>query len=147
MLVERLWLPTQKDLLAGLRQQRFLFNGSTAAAAATITFTAISSSPSDTARFITGVGAQCTPGAAQTWDYAQVSVVPAGGSISAASNIVPIENPTRVAALTTGKHVLCDFMLLPTDQLIFQFFFNAGAASNTVNAFVHGYDIPRANLV
>ena len=143
-LIERIYDPTQKDLLSGLRQQRFSLQLSASSASAIVNADS-SAVPPDTARFITGLSWNATPGAAQTIELFQAFVLLAGAaSVSMQFNQ---SAPYRVAAVLVGCYIPVDFVMLPGEVLRMQAQFNAGAAANALNAFAVGFDIPRANIV
>lgn len=145
MLVEKIWQPTQKDVLSGLRQQRFMYaSGSVSNAAAQVTVNG-PVCPADTARFITMVSAQGAPGAAQFFEAFQFLLVTNGGTTP--SFVITVSPPTRNAGIVTGVGgILCDIVMMPGDFIAMTGTFNAGGVANAIAAWMFGYDIPRANL-
>lgn len=145
MIVEEIYAPTAKDLISGIRQARYYVNLGATPAAATAVSVAAPAVPPDTARFITLLTMQSSPGAAQFFEIAQFIVVAAGGTSN--SFFAALSPHTRNAAVSTGVALPCDILLLPGDVLLFQGQFNAGVANNAFSCSAFGYDIPRANLV
>jgi hypothetical protein len=144
MLVETIYRPTLKDAVSGLRQTRFAATFASATAAATSVQSATSVVvPADTARFITGFSASAVAGAAQFLNEIALTL----GIAGTFTTVVQVGPNTRVAATQTYLYVPLDLLALPGETLIVIANFDAGGVNNTLNnAYVWGYDIPRANL-
>jgi hypothetical protein len=144
--VERLWRPTEKDVVGGLRQQRFTYlPTSQSVAAAQITFLG-PNTPPDTARFITHIAITCTPGAAQFFQYWQGQFIGAGGGSFTyfTGGYAPVAGAVVPFVLAYDYDGL---LLLPGEAINFVIQFNAGVAANSCGVTAMGFDLPRANLV
>jgi hypothetical protein len=143
VLVERIYQPTLKDVVSGIRQQRYYAQVSGVPAAATTITIDFPVVPPDTARFITNFAWLNSPGAAQ-FTEACSAFVNLNGVIT--GPVVYTMPRTRTVAAVSACNELVDILLLPGEALRMLVLFNAGAANNSFTGFVHGYDIPRANM-
>ena len=145
-LVERIWSPTTKDLLSGLRQTRYFEVQSPAgSAAASQIVNALVACPPDTVRFITAVSILATPGAAQFFDSWSWGVLTPGVPTTL-FNFTSTPRQ-RIVATSSGDVVLPGIAMLPGETWQFGARFNAGANVNSVSVSAFGWDIPRANIV
>jgi hypothetical protein len=143
-IVERVYQPTAKDNLSGLRQSR-AFAQQTAAGALVTVSLAFAAVPPDTARIITNMSILATPGAAQRVLGAYANIfVPGPQTIFQVG--LQSDGAQAVASLISLNWA-GEIILLPNETLQLNCEHNAGAASNSCVFSYFGYDVPRANIV
>lgn len=139
-LLESLYAPTPKDLLSGIRQQRFHAYGTLSIASASfapLTYTV----PADVAIVILGMACRCVPEPAAAFNGFYL----ANGSFPVAwkrSQGNPIVGVTVYETQELGG----GFLALPGDNLSVTTQFSGSAAANLSEAVLWGYAMPRANL-
>jgi stage V sporulation protein SpoVS len=145
ILFERLYRSQQKELAAGLLAQERYLELKTVAAAATGPAVNFSAVPTGYTRVINGVSMVLIPGAAQIAQSATFSILVNGTVVAACGANSPYVLAAAlqlVLFVNLGEGFICR----PGDVLQVQGNFSAGAASNTVNATLNGYQFPTGNL-
>ena len=146
-ILDRLYLPTTKDIGSGnANVRRWWKTVQASAVAGQVTTTDAEVGPADLVRIIQNVCFSWSPGAAQTAVNAYLYVLPIGG-------VTPIEvvgtSPQFVAPAAfpiLNTLVGVDLIWMQGEQIFLQGQFSAGAASNTITAFLSGLELPRANI-
>lgn len=138
-ILESLYAPTSKDLLSGIRQQRFHVHGTLSIASnsfSPLTYTV----PPDVAVVILGMSCACVPEPAAAFNgfYLANGNFPVAWKRSQGNPIVGV--------FVYEVEQLGGFLALPGDFLSVTTQFSGFAAPNTASATLWGYALPRANL-
>jgi hypothetical protein len=145
-LIERLFFPNAKDLSAGLFQQRHLERVGSSLAAALVQ-TIFSVTPVDTVRLVTGIGAELTPGAAQTFLGCNIVVRdgPGGAQIAQPGALITAA-PAAAAGVRNFASWSGEVWLFPGEVLMCECYFSAGGVANGVAIGYHAIEFPRGNI-
>jgi hypothetical protein len=141
--LERIYKPTDKDLLSGIQHSRYFLTTNASASATQVSGTQFTIPP-DRMRVLTGFWGRGSPGAAQFFEYLSMQVFPSN-QVVAAMNIFA-GPPTRTVAVQSTAWWNGEVWLYPGDVVVLSGFFNAGAAANSLDTTVFGWDIPRGNF-
>ena len=140
-----IYRPTHKDVVSGLQPLRAFGLFSNAAATPTVVATTtLQVVPPDRMLIIQMISWLATAGAAQFLELGFLSVFP-GGSV-AANYAVDQSPPTRNAAVAVAMSWSGEIWLYPSDTFQLGAVFNAGVASNSIQASYFGWSLPRANF-
>jgi len=146
-IVETLWVPGHKERATrSLNQRRFGVTGITTAASSGVgTGAGLCVCPNDTIRIISGVSWLLSPGAAQV---AMSAYLTHFANVADSRGNAGYTFPINLYAVQQGRATLTgiDWMMFPSDFLSGGGTFNAGAAINTLQVWVWGYDLPRGNI-
>jgi hypothetical protein len=138
-----MYRPTEKDRLSGLQQRRFAIRQTMTLNQTDVSFD-FPTTPIDTVRVIQSMSMNLSPTAAVFVD--------AGGfklfGLSAQELCFWQQTPfTRGAGvIICAICITADAHMFPGEFIRATGFFSAAGAANTINASIHGFDIPRANL-
>jgi hypothetical protein len=145
-LVERIWRPTDKDLVGGIRQQRYVQLLTLGPTAAVTVGGGSSIVGPDTIRWLTNICVIATAGAAQFAEAWIGSIAGPGAAIASCyfgASFVRVPVATAVASSMEYDGIA----LLPGEYFQVNTNFNAGVAGNSVLVGLYGWEIPRANII
>jgi hypothetical protein len=146
--VDKIWRPNDKDIVAGLWPRRYnkAMTGASVAAQVIVADTEVF--PIDLIREIHSVTFSWVPGAAQTPVSAHLVCVDAntGVIVGSVASGMPSFAPAAGApgAIFTLSGI--DYPMMSNEKLTCFAQFNAGAASNSIDIYVTGFEYPRGNF-
>ncbi len=144
-ILESIWKPTDKDLLAGINQRRYVFGATLVSQSATLITLTTPAVPQDTVRVIQGLSARLAPGAAQRATSFQANALIVG---ALSGLFVGKEAPVGIAAAQAFGDTITNigWILGVGNQISIDFRFDLGGVPNSGVACIWGFDLPRANV-